>query len=127
MRFLAENGFEFNKLFREGLSYCGEADEDRLRTEIKERQDQRVAALEAKEEENGNNDSLNMVPVSPEEEKLMGEISERIEEFLKSEDEDYTITNCNGFQRKLVYQMIDSQFRKTVSTSSVTLENNHKG
>ncbi|XP_021696424.1 poly(A)-specific ribonuclease PARN isoform X2 [Aedes aegypti] len=126
MRFLAENGFDFNKLFREGLSYCGEADEDRLRTELKERQDQRAAALEAKEEENGNNDSLNMVPVPPEEEKLMKEISERIEEFLKSEDKDYTITNCNGFQRKLVYQMIDSQFRKTVSTSSVTLENNHK-
>ncbi|KXJ67919.1 hypothetical protein RP20_CCG007690 [Aedes albopictus] len=126
MRFLADNGFDFNKLFREGLSYCGEVDEERLRTELKDRQDQRAATLEAKEEENGNNDSLNMVPVPPEEEKLIGDISVRIEEFLKSEDKDYTITNCNGFQRKLIYQMIDSQFRKTISTSSVTLENNHK-
>lgn len=126
MRFLADNGFDFNKLFREGLSYCGEVDEERLRTELKDRQDQRAATLEAKEEENGNNDSLNMIPVPPEEEKLIGDISVRIEEFLKSEDKDYTITNCNGFQRKLIYQMIDSQFRKTISTSSVTLENNHK-
>lgn len=126
MRFLAENGFDFNKLFREGLSYCGETDEERFRAELKDRQEQRAAALEAKEEENGEKDSVNMVPVPPEEEKLMSEITERIEGFLKSEDKDFTITSCNGFQRKLVYQLIDSKYPKTISTSSVTLENNHK-
>ncbi|XP_065086285.1 poly(A)-specific ribonuclease PARN-like [Ochlerotatus camptorhynchus] len=126
MRFLAENEFDFNKLFREGLSYCGETDEERFRVELKDRQEQRAAALEAKEDENGEKDSLNMVPVPPEEEKLMSEITERIEVFLKSEDKDFTITKCNGFQRKLVYQLIDSKYQKAISTSSVTLENNHK-
>ncbi|XP_062549725.1 poly(A)-specific ribonuclease PARN-like isoform X2 [Armigeres subalbatus] len=126
MRFLAEHGFDFNKLFREGLSYCGEAEEERLRAECKDKQALRAAALDAKEEENGENDSLNLVPVPPEEEKWMGDISKRIDEFLKSDEKDCTITNCNGFQRKLVYQMIDSQFKKAVSASSVSLENGHK-
>lgn len=126
LRFLAENGFDFNKLFRDGLSYCGQADEERFRAELKDRQEQRAAALEVNGEDNGEKDSLNMVPVPPEEEKLMTEVTGRIEEFLKSDDKDLTISNCNGFQRKLVYQMIDSKYQKTISTSSVTLEKNHK-
>lgn len=128
MRFLADHGFDFNKLFREGLSYCGEADEERMRTDLKERQEQRAAALEAEEGEEANgNDAVNMVPVPATEEKLMAEIEERIGVFLASEEKDFTITNCNGFQRKLVYQMIEAKFRKQISTSSVELENKHKG
>uniref|UniRef100_A0A8D8JKF0 Poly(A)-specific ribonuclease PARN n=2 Tax=Culex pipiens TaxID=7175 RepID=A0A8D8JKF0_CULPI len=128
MRFLADHGFDFNKLFREGLSYCGEADEERMRADLKERQEQRAAALEAEEGEEANgSDVVNMVPVPATEEKLMAEIEERIGVFLGSEDKDFTITNCNGFQRKLVYQMIEAKFRKQISTSSVELENKHKG
>ncbi|XP_039448389.1 poly(A)-specific ribonuclease PARN-like isoform X1 [Culex pipiens pallens] len=128
MRFLADHGFDFNKLFREGLSYCGEADEERMRADLKERQEQRAAALEAEEGEEANgNDVVNMVPVPATEEKLMAEIEERIGVFLASDDKDFTITNCNGFQRKLVYQMIEAKFRKQISTSSVELENKHKG
>ncbi|XP_038120861.1 poly(A)-specific ribonuclease PARN isoform X2 [Culex quinquefasciatus] len=128
MRFLADHGFDFNKLFREGLSYCGEADEERMRTDLKERQEQRAAALEAEEGEEANgNDAVNMVPVPATEEKLMAEIEERIGVFLASEEKNFTITNCNGFQRKLVYQMIEAKFRKQISTSSVELENKHKG
>lgn len=126
MRFLSENGFDFNKLFREGLSYCGELEEERLRAELRDRQDQRDAALEGKDDENDEKDSLNMVLVPLQEEKLMSEITERIEHFLKSEDKDFTITNCNGFQRKLVYQLIESKYKHSISTSSVTLENNYK-
>lgn len=127
IRFLADNGFNFNKLFRVGLSYCGEAEEQRKRTELKDRQIHRAAALEAQEgEQNDEKDSLNMVPVPADEEKLISDITERIENFIKSEDKELTITNCNGFQRKLVYQLIEYKFQKLVSTASITLENNHK-
>uniref|UniRef100_A0A1Q3F3P1 Putative polya-specific ribonuclease n=1 Tax=Culex tarsalis TaxID=7177 RepID=A0A1Q3F3P1_CULTA len=129
MRFLADHGFDFNKLFREGLSYCGEADEERMRADLRERQEQRAAALEGDEGEEAANGSepVNMVPVPATEEKLLAEIEERIGTFLASEETDFKITNCNGFQRKLVYQMIEAKFRKQISTSSVELENNHKG
>ncbi|XP_058464193.1 poly(A)-specific ribonuclease PARN-like isoform X2 [Malaya genurostris] len=126
MRFLAENGFDFNKLFRYGLSFCGEADEERMRTELRERQEQRAAALQ-EDTQNDENGILNMVPVPPAEEKLLADITEGIDNFLKGEEKTYTITNCNGFQRKLVYQLIESKYSKLVSTSSVPLANNHKG
>ncbi|XP_055624362.1 poly(A)-specific ribonuclease PARN-like isoform X2 [Toxorhynchites rutilus septentrionalis] len=127
IRFLADNGFDFNKLFSEGLSYCGEVEEQRKRAELKDRQAQRAAALKLTEDEqNDEKDSLNMIPVPTEEEKLISDISERIENFIKSEDKELAIANCNGFQRKLVYQLIDSKFQKLVSTASVVLENNQK-
>lgn len=125
MRFLADHGFDFNKLFREGLSYCGEAEEERMRADLRERQEQRAVALDVEGEDGS--ESVNMVPVPVTEEKLLAEIEERIGKFLASEDKDFTITSCNGFQRKLVYQLIEAKFRKQISTSSVELENNHKG
>ncbi|XP_055608028.1 poly(A)-specific ribonuclease PARN-like [Uranotaenia lowii] len=129
MHFLAENGFDFNKLFLEGLSYYGEADEERFRADLKDRQEQRAATLEAldDEEANGENSNVNMVPVPPTEEKTLSEISEKIEAFIASDEVNFTISNCNGFQRKLVYQLIETKFKKNISTSSVNLENNHKG
>ncbi|XP_058834791.1 poly(A)-specific ribonuclease PARN-like isoform X2 [Topomyia yanbarensis] len=126
LRFLAENGFDFNKLFRSGLSYCCEADEERMRADLKNRQEQRIAALQ-EEAQNDENGSVNMVPVPPASEKMLSEISERIERFLESEDKDFTITNCNGFERKLVYQLIESKYSKLISGSSVPLANKHKG
>ncbi|XP_055528677.1 poly(A)-specific ribonuclease PARN-like isoform X2 [Wyeomyia smithii] len=127
MRFLAENGFDFNKLFRYGLSFCVETDEQRLRTELRERQEQRANALQDEDVSDGETASVNMVPVPPGEEKLLSDITERIEQFLTSENKDLTIKDCNGFQRKLVYQLLESKYKKKISTSAVHLANNHKG
>ncbi|XP_053689559.1 poly(A)-specific ribonuclease PARN-like [Sabethes cyaneus] len=127
MRFLAENGFDFNKLFRHGLSYCLEADEERLRAELRERQEQRATALQDDDVTDEDNSSVNMVPIPPGEEKLLTDITERIEQFIASDEAELTIADCNGFQRKLVYQLIESKYKKQVSTNSVNLANKHKG
>lgn len=50
-----------------------------------------------------------------------------IESFLLSDEKELLIDKCNGFQRKLVYELIDEKYLNKVSTSSKNLENNRKG
>ena len=72
MRFLAENGFDFNKLFKEGLSFCDAAEEEKLRHDLKERQNFRAEQILNRE--NSSSDlSLDQIPVPEEEEKIIEE------------------------------------------------------
>ncbi|XP_058054289.1 poly(A)-specific ribonuclease PARN-like [Anopheles bellator] len=128
LRFLADHGFDFNKLFREGLSFANEAEAERLRSDLKERQATRAAALQAAADGNpeGAESEVNMVPVPAEHQEQIDETAAKIEAFLKSDDAELIVDNRNGFQRKLIYQMIEHRFQQQVSTSTITLENNHK-
>lgn len=42
-----------------------------------------------------------------------------------SEEKERVIGNCNAFQRKLIYQLIESKFGKTVFASSRKLANSN--
>ncbi|XP_053675532.1 poly(A)-specific ribonuclease PARN-like [Anopheles nili] len=135
MRFLADNGFDFNKLFREGLSYANEPDEQRYRADLKERQAARAAAIQAASEENPKNEdtpvedvpNANTIPVPAQNQQQVDSAAASIEAFLQSDEPELIVGNCNPFQRKLIYQMIEQRFQRKVTTSSVSLENNQKG
>lgn len=67
--FLAEQKFDFNKLFSRGVSCCTQDVAQKLREKYDERQKSRQEALELKDEKPSNFDD---VPVPPEEiDKLM--------------------------------------------------------
>ncbi|XP_050090652.1 poly(A)-specific ribonuclease PARN-like isoform X1 [Anopheles aquasalis] len=129
LRFLADHGFDFNKLFREGLSFATEAEAERLRSDLKERQANRAAALQAAADgtaDDAEPADVNMVPVPAEHQEQIDETAAKIEAFLQSDDTELIVDNCNGFQRKLIYQMIEHKYQQRISTSTITLENNHK-
>uniref|UniRef100_A0A182PQJ4 Poly(A)-specific ribonuclease RNA-binding domain-containing protein n=1 Tax=Anopheles epiroticus TaxID=199890 RepID=A0A182PQJ4_9DIPT len=134
MRFLADNGFDFNRLFREGLSYATEAEEQRYRADLKDRQATRaaniLAAAESEQNEEvpkaGEPNDVNMIPVPAEHQQQVDDTAASIEEFLQSDRSELIVGSCNAFQRKLIYQMIEQRFQRKVSTSTVSLENNQK-
>uniref|UniRef100_A0A182LTX0 Poly(A)-specific ribonuclease RNA-binding domain-containing protein n=1 Tax=Anopheles culicifacies TaxID=139723 RepID=A0A182LTX0_9DIPT len=134
MRFLADNGFDFNRLFREGLSYANEIDEQRYRADLKERQATRAATiLAAAEEEANETDSkaaetveVNAIPVPAELQQQVDDTAASIEEFLQSDRQELIVGNCNAFHRKLIYQMIEQRYQRKISTTTVSLENNQK-
>lgn len=64
MTFLAEQKFDFNKLFREGVSCCTQDVATKLREKYDERQKSREEALEVSDEKPTTFDE---VPVPPEE------------------------------------------------------------
>lgn len=66
MTFLAEQKFDFNKLFREGVSCCTQDVAVKLREKYDERQKSREEALEVRDEK-PTNSNYDEVPVPPEE------------------------------------------------------------
>ncbi|XP_053665344.1 poly(A)-specific ribonuclease PARN-like [Anopheles marshallii] len=134
MRFLADNGFDFNRLFREGLAYANESEEQRYRADLKERQATRAATILAAAEEESNEadpkaakmSDVNAIPVPTELQQQVYDTAASIEEFLQSDRPELIVGNCNAFQRKLIYQMIEQRYIRKVSTSTVSLENNQK-
>uniref|UniRef100_A0A0K8TML4 Poly(A)-specific ribonuclease PARN n=1 Tax=Tabanus bromius TaxID=304241 RepID=A0A0K8TML4_TABBR len=121
MTFLAENGFDFVKLFRDGIPYCNQQQERELRERLEEKQKARGHILNCSEK-----DTSNHVPVPEDEKETLANIRKLVDEFLSSETETEKIINdCNGFQRKLIYEMLESDYSDKITASS-RVENSFK-
>lgn len=141
MAFLGSNNFDFNTLFREGLSYCDEDEAKRLREQFNEK----LKSMETADKKNNGDEQIVAVPIEEREHLdrlryLEGTFkcrairltfrfdyhSNEIEEFLKSDDDEKLVgKTCNAFQRKLIYQLLEQRYRETISASS-QIENNQK-
>lgn len=106
MAFLGSHNFDFNKLFRDGISYCDmiEANE-----KLSEKATATAAAAYA-------NETTLMVP--KEELELLETIRQTVHEFLRSDEKEITVEHCNAFRRKLVYQLLEQEFANQVFSSS---------
>lgn len=119
MQFLAEQNFDFNKLFRYGISCCTQETANQLRKQLEEKQRYREDLADGNETAN-----VDEVPVPAEELANLDEIRTQIKDFLKSDDKkNIIIGKCNAFQRKLIYQMIDKEFAKDVTATSLQKDN----
>ncbi|KMQ84136.1 poly -specific ribonuclease parn [Lasius niger] len=90
--FLANQDFDFNKLFNYGIPYLSANEEEKLAKRLEEKQ-------KIKEENN-----QDLIPISDTDKPQIEEICSRIEDFLTSDAEEITIDKCNAFMRRLVYQ-----------------------
>lgn len=90
--FLANQDFDFNKLFKYGIPYLSATEEEKLVKRLEEKQ-------KIKEEYN-----QDLIPISDNDKPQIEEICSRIEDFLASDAEEITIDKCNAFMRRLVYQ-----------------------
>lgn len=90
--FLANQDFDFNKLFKYGIPYLNANEEEKLVKRLEEKQ-------KVKEENN-----QELIPISDTDKPQIEEICSRIEDFLASDSKEITIDKCNAFMRRLVYQ-----------------------
>lgn len=127
LSFLASNGFDFNKLFKNGLSYCNSAEEEKMRKELVEKQTLRLEQLNQRSREGEVDDSKrNFIPVPVNELEMLSKVHEEIQKIVDGKLLETSFDNLNPFQRKLVYELIEKKFNNKVSTSVKTLENNRK-
>ncbi|KAG4073427.1 hypothetical protein HA402_000651 [Bradysia odoriphaga] len=120
MAFLGANNFDFNMLFREGISYCDEEEAKRMREQF----DEKLKLMESCDNKKNGDEQVVAVPF--EEQENMDRLNEEIEQFLESEDDEKSVgKNCNAFQRKLMYQLLEQRYAETISASSHS-ENNQK-
>lgn len=63
MAFLGSNNFDFNMLFREGLSYCDEREAKRLRDEFNEK----LKVMESSDNKKNGDEQVVTVPIEEQE------------------------------------------------------------
>ncbi|KPJ02618.1 Poly(A)-specific ribonuclease PARN [Papilio xuthus] len=109
--FLSSQGFDFNKLIKEGISYMTEPMETRLRENLTERQKSYVT---------GNNN----IPIPDENKQQIEDICKRVRVFLDEKKADsMEIERCNAFIRRLLFQELGSRFKKEAFLETKIVDN----
>jgi len=111
--FLTNQNFDFNKLFKQGVSYLRPAELDKLRDSLKGRQENRRLSMTVGTEQN------QAIAIPSDQEEFLAKVHKQIEEFVKSDEQQLELGKCNGFQRRLIYQTAREKY-KHLSLSSVT-------
>ncbi|XP_032086668.1 poly(A)-specific ribonuclease PARN isoform X3 [Thamnophis elegans] len=119
--FLANQGFDFNKVFRNGIPYLNQEEERQLREQYDEKRSQA----------NGLGGLAYMSPgaakppsaVPEDQKKFIEKVVERIEDLLQNEgNTTVQLEPCTGFQRKLIYQTLSWKFPKGIHVETVETE-----
>ncbi|NWQ98353.1 PARN ribonuclease, partial [Burhinus bistriatus] len=121
--FLANQGFDFNKVFRNGIPYLNQEEERQLREQYHEKRSQANGA--------GSlayispNATKCPVTIPEDQKKFIEKVVEQIEDLLKNEEnESLELEPCTGFQRKLIYQTLSWKYPKGIHVE--TLESDKK-
>lgn len=125
LSFLASNGFDFNKLFAKGLCTLNSKEEEKLRQNLEERQQLRLSMKTDVPEDLSVASKKPMTPIPERELNMLAEAREMIQMVADGQSPKVSF-NKNGFQRKLIYELIDTEFATKVSTRSENLESNRK-
>ncbi|XP_012226535.1 poly(A)-specific ribonuclease PARN [Linepithema humile] len=104
--FLANQDFDFNKLFKHGIPFLSANEEEKLIKRLEEKQ---------KIREDNNYD---VIPISDTDKPQVEEICSKIEAFLASNEKELTIDKCNAFMRRLIYQEARSRWPNKVRVES---------
>ena len=114
--FLIKQSFDFNKLFREGVSYVRPLELAKLKENLMEKQQLRRQSL-------AGGDHLNSDIVVPEDqENFLTGVREKLEKMVSGDRQELELEKSNSFQRRLIYQTARQHFPQ-LSLSSVQKQN----
>ncbi|XP_063510755.1 poly(A)-specific ribonuclease PARN isoform X6 [Pongo pygmaeus] len=119
--FLASQGFDFNKVFRNGIPYLNQEEERQLREQYDEKRSQAngAGALSYASP----NTSKCPVTIPEDQKKFIDQVVEKIEDLLQSEEnKNLDLEPCTGFQRKLIYQTLSWKYPKGIHVETLETE-----
>ncbi|XP_047388704.1 poly(A)-specific ribonuclease PARN isoform X3 [Sciurus carolinensis] len=119
--FLASQGFDFNKVFRNGIPYLNQEEERQLREQFDEKRSQAngAGALAYASP----NASKCPVTIPEDQKKFIDQVVEKIEDLLQSEEnKNLDLEPCTGFQRKLIYQTLSWKYPKGIHVETLETE-----
>ncbi|XP_064633284.1 poly(A)-specific ribonuclease PARN-like isoform X2 [Lineus longissimus] len=125
MEFLITQGFDFNKLFREGIPYLSPADEQKLKEALGQKHQQFMYSSPAFTTPGGALESVKSPAVIPDEQKeFIESVIKKIENFVeKSQEPSLSLDPCSAFRRKLIYQTAKLRFQTGIHLETRTLDN----
>ncbi|XP_072029451.1 poly(A)-specific ribonuclease PARN-like [Amphiura filiformis] len=130
MDFLASHGFDFNKVFREGIPYLTPSDKERMLELVRERHNMHEQGLPAPPEASPAfvSPAAKKPMEIPEKEKdFVNGVIKLVEDFINdSGKQTLSLEPCNGFRRKLTYQAVRSKFTSGLHLDTQTGENKNE-
>ncbi|CAN2390635.1 poly(A)-specific ribonuclease, partial [Pristimantis euphronides] len=127
--FLANQGFDFNKVFRDGIPYLNQEEERQLREQQEEkRYHANGASTTCCMYISPDTPRAAVVPVIPDDQKdFIDNIIVSVDEFLKDEEKKVLqLQPCTGYQRKLIYQTMNWKFPRGTHVETVESPNNER-
>ncbi|KAM9725955.1 poly(A)-specific ribonuclease PARN isoform 1-T1 [Dama dama] len=119
--FLASQGFDFNKVFRNGIPYLNQEEERQLREQYDEKRSQSNGAGALSY--TSPNTSKCPVTIPDDQKKFIDQVVKKIEDLLQSEeDKNLDLEPCTGFQRKLIYQTLSWKYPKGIHVETLETE-----
>ncbi|XP_007950001.1 poly(A)-specific ribonuclease PARN [Orycteropus afer afer] len=119
--FLASQGFDFNKVFRNGIPYLNQEEERQLREQYDEKRLQSNGAGVLSYV--SPNTSKCPVVVPEDQKKFIDQVVEKIEDLLQSDgSQNLDLEPCTGFQRKLIYQTLSWKYPKGIHVETLETE-----
>ncbi|XP_072465640.1 poly(A)-specific ribonuclease PARN isoform X1 [Notamacropus eugenii] len=119
--FLANQGFDFNKVFRNGIPYLNQEEERQLREQYDEKRSQSngAGALSYISP----NASKCPVVIPEDQKKFIEKVVEKIEDLIQNEEnKNLNLEPCTGFQRKLIYQTLSWKYPKGIHVETLETE-----
>ena len=123
--FLTEHNFDFNKLFREGISYLRPYEEQKLKEYFISRNTQdsftstSLLSPDHADETSEGSSQKPLRSVPPEHKEFVEKACDTIEKMLKDPEEKVTqFPPCNGYLRKLIYQNVKQRFKAGIHMES---------
>ncbi|XP_029417857.1 poly(A)-specific ribonuclease PARN isoform X1 [Nannospalax galili] len=118
--FLASQGFDFNKVFRNGIPYLNQEEERQLREQYDEKRSQANGAGALAYASPNTSKCPVMIP--EDQKKFIDQVIEKIESLLQSEEKNLDLEPCTGFQRKLIYQTLSWKYPKGIHVETLETE-----
>lgn len=119
--FLASQGFDFNKVFCNGIPYLNQEEEAQLREQTEERRNQHANGVGTP---SYISPSSSKCPTNiPEEQKeFISKVIEKVEALFTNSEKTLDLEPCTGFQRKLIYQALNWKFPKGLHVETLETE-----
>ncbi|XP_967921.3 poly(A)-specific ribonuclease PARN [Tribolium castaneum] len=108
INFLMSQGFDFNKLFKFGISYLNISEESGYRDKLEERKKFRS------NQNNTPQQNQDIVPIPDDVQPVVDDFMKRLSDFLDSDDDELELPKCNAFVRRLIYQTTGQKFTNKI-------------
>ncbi|XP_022243473.1 poly(A)-specific ribonuclease PARN-like [Limulus polyphemus] len=126
--FLASQGFDFNKLIRDGIPYLLPEEEEKVKNILVEKHKNEQTSSPANLQQTPGSRSVLFSPINVTElhQEFLQNIIQQTEKFLASNEESLDIEPCNSFLRKLIYQSLENKLSSGIYMETQTTENQER-
>ncbi|KAF5270616.1 hypothetical protein FQA39_LY01354 [Lamprigera yunnana] len=121
--FLSQCGFDFNKLFKEGIPYLNAAEEDKYKEKLNNMQTVRANKMLNNFSPDIKNHRLSM---TIEERAFIDGVFKEIEDFIVSDETERILPKCSPYLRRLLYQEAQIKLANKASLETKVLNKNER-